>query len=143
MEASSWWLDTARLYLRYAVAVVCSIPIGIVYVYLAANKLDRWWAVDVLLVVGLGLATAGWRISEHMLASREMTMEVANRESLVKILEFNHVNIGVGSAASLNDAVSIMSTEHITEYAESWIGGDDQLAFDQVVQVNEITNTRG
>jgi hypothetical protein len=82
MEGSSWWLDTGRLYARYTVAVAASIPAGVVYAYLAVNKLDRWWAAAALLVIGLGLATAGWRISEYLFAPSARTVGLQPSQSV-------------------------------------------------------------
>jgi hypothetical protein len=67
-RVSSWWHETSNLYLRYLVAGASSIPAGLVYAYLAVNGLDLWRRVVVLLVVGLGSAALGWRISHRFFA---------------------------------------------------------------------------
>jgi hypothetical protein len=66
MRISSWWRDTARLYLRYLIAIAASTPAAVAYAYLSTHKLEGWGSTIVLLAAGLIFAAIGWRFSERL-----------------------------------------------------------------------------
>jgi xanthosine utilization system XapX-like protein len=93
MRVSFWWRDTARLYVRYLIALGASIPVAIWYAYLAMEKLDTWWSTIALVGIGLGAATIGWRVTERLFVSNRQpfSAEVANEAAYGLGLRFSAV----------------------------------------------------
>lgn len=92
MAISSWWRETARLYLRYMAAVAASVPVALLYAYLATKKLDSWWSTTALIALGLGSTVIGWRFSERLFISEQ-------RPRLEEVCVDTNYGIQVGLAA--------------------------------------------
>jgi hypothetical protein len=71
IRISFWWRDTARLYLRYLIAIAASVPPAVAYSYLATKNYRSWWVGILLLALGLGAAAVSWRWSERLFFSKQ------------------------------------------------------------------------